>query len=517
MSARPPAAPPKIPGFSYVRHLGSGGFADVYLYEESLLRRQVAVKVLLAGELMAEALSNFTTEANLMAQLSNHPSIVSVFQAGVSDDGRPFIVMEYCSRPNLQTRYRAGRVAEAETLRIGVQIAGAVETAHRAGILHRDIKPANILVTEYGRPALTDFGIAATTGSGAKGGLSIPWAPPESFTTGGAGDERSDVYSLAATLYTVLAGRTPFEIPGEPNTSTNVIGRIQSGALPPIGRLDVAPAVEKVLAAAMSVNPDDRHASGMEFARDLQRLQIERGMQPTTVDVVDDSADPLEREEDEGLTRIRSVVTIDAQAAEQPGLDTSVPTTLTDHGYTQKAFRPAALPLPEPPPLEETQLRAPLQPVEVPAQTSDPAAPATRSRTRAVVLVAVAAAIALIAGLVVVTTLFGQPAASARPGVTPSSEPIDPAPVSSAVPQVAKLKGVLTAGKVTFTWTNPDPQEGDSYLWRRVEPGVKHTYTQVKATKVTLLPAASGSTCIEVLLRRANGRSADEPMGGCAR
>ncbi|MGB7963854.1 MAG: protein kinase, partial [Propionicimonas sp.] len=109
MSPRPPAPPPLLPGFTHVRHLGSGGFADVYLYEETLLGRKVAVKVLLAGELMAAALENFTNEANLMAQLSNHPSIVSVYQAGVSDDGRPFIVMGYCSRPNLQARDRAGR------------------------------------------------------------------------------------------------------------------------------------------------------------------------------------------------------------------------------------------------------------------------------------------------------------------------------------------------------------------------------------------------------------------------
>ncbi len=186
MSKRPPSTPPQIPGFSSIRLLGSGGFADVFLYEEQLLKRKVAVKVLLAGDLAAGTLENFTNEANLMAQLSNHPSIVSVYQAGISDDGRPFIVMEYCSRPNLQVRYRAARFSEAEALKVAIQIAGAVETAHRAGILHRDIKPANVLVSDYGRPALTDFGIAAATGSDSQAGLSVPWAPPESFVPGRA-------------------------------------------------------------------------------------------------------------------------------------------------------------------------------------------------------------------------------------------------------------------------------------------------------------------------------------------
>lgn len=233
MSARAPAPPPDLPGFKFVRHLGSGGFADVYLYEQQLLgRRNVAVKVLLRGELMGSALDNFSNEATLMATLSNHPSIVSVFQADIASDGRPFIVMEYCSKPTLHARYRAARFSEAETLRIGVQIAGAVETAHRAGILHRDIKPANILVTDYGRPALTDFGIAGTTSSTAAAGLSVPWAPPEAVESGRLGDVRSDVYSLSATLYTLLAGRTPFEIPGASNTTLDLMGAFKPQRCP---------------------------------------------------------------------------------------------------------------------------------------------------------------------------------------------------------------------------------------------------------------------------------------------
>ena len=101
-----------------------------------------------------------------MAQLSHHPSIVTIYHAAIAADGRPFLVMEYCSRPGLAERYRQERISVAEALRIGIRLASAVETAHRAGILHRDIKPANVLTTDFGWPALTDFGIAATTGHG---------------------------------------------------------------------------------------------------------------------------------------------------------------------------------------------------------------------------------------------------------------------------------------------------------------------------------------------------------------
>ena len=164
MSAkRPPAPPPELPGFTYLELLGSGGFADVYLYEQQLPRRKVAVKVLLPDRMAGGSVEQFTAEANTMAMLSTHPAIVTIYQAGLAEDQRPYLVMENCPRPNLQVRYRAAAFSVAEALRVGIQVAAAVETAHRAGILHRDIKPANILVTEYNRPALTDFGIATTT------------------------------------------------------------------------------------------------------------------------------------------------------------------------------------------------------------------------------------------------------------------------------------------------------------------------------------------------------------------
>ncbi len=123
---RATSIPPTLPGFEYVDLLGSGGFADVFLYEQQLPRRKVAVKVLLPDALGTDAVEGFTHEANLMAQLATHPSIVSIYQAGLAGDGRPYLVMEFCSRPNLQVRHRRERFSEAETLRIGIQIAGAV-------------------------------------------------------------------------------------------------------------------------------------------------------------------------------------------------------------------------------------------------------------------------------------------------------------------------------------------------------------------------------------------------------
>lgn len=527
MSARrAPSVPPQLVGFSPIRLLGSGGFADVFLYEEQLLKRKVAVKVLLSGDLAAGTLENFTNEANLMAQLSNHPSIVSVYQAGISPDGRPFIVMEYCSRPNLQARYRSARFSEAEALKVGVQIAGAVETAHRGGILHRDIKPANVLVTDYGRPALTDFGIAAATGSDAQGGLSVPWAPPESFATRARGDARSDVYSLAATLYTLLAGRTPFELPGGSNTSVDVMGRIQSGKLPSIGRADVSASLERVLATAMAKEPGQRYQTAMEFAHALQRVQIELGIQPTTVDVVDEGVEDETHDEDDGLTRIRGVHTLEAQA---PARDTTrpgvtVPGVAGSSGpiidRTQRGYAPPALPEPSAPPVDDTVLRAPAG-VAVAAQDQPevPTSPTRLRRGPSPTVITVGIVVVVLVGIVsILVAVFGRLAPEPAPAEpTRAVQPLDPANVATPVPAIAKVTGTQRGNQATFTWANPAPLDGDRFLWRSVEPGVVHQYVATAKPTATVSVSASTVTCIEVLLVRADGQAAATPTMGCVK
>src|SRR5690606_1169274 len=111
---RAPQAPPELPGFTYVDVLGSGGFADVFLYEQHLPRRRVAVKVLLTERISSGSVSEFTAEANVMAMLSTHPAIVTIYQAGVAADGRPYLVMEYCPKPNLQSEEHTSELQSRE-------------------------------------------------------------------------------------------------------------------------------------------------------------------------------------------------------------------------------------------------------------------------------------------------------------------------------------------------------------------------------------------------------------------
>ncbi|QTX05141.1 serine/threonine-protein kinase [Agromyces archimandritae] len=306
MTARLPSAPPTLPGFTFVRVLGSGGFADVFLYEENFPRRLVAVKVMLADIVSEEVRAAFRAEADLSAQLSAHPSVLTVHQAGVSADGRPYLVMEHCVAGPAQ-RFRTEPLPVTAALATTIRIAAAVETAHRNGVLHRDIKPSNILTTAFGHPVLGDFGIAATideTDVSDSLGLSIPWSAPEVLRGDVSGTIASEVWSLGATAYSLLAGRSPFEGPELDNSSAALIARVRRGDPPPTGRSDVPASLEGVLRRSMSRVPDERYPGALAFLRDLQAVEVELGLEPTVAelaigewieDVAGDRDDPTVR------------------------------------------------------------------------------------------------------------------------------------------------------------------------------------------------------------------------------
>jgi tRNA A-37 threonylcarbamoyl transferase component Bud32 len=290
MARRLPSQPPVLPGFSYVHILGSGGFADVFLYEQNMPRRQVAVKVMLSEVVNDQVRQMFQAEANLMAQLSAHPSILTVYEASVSSDGRPYLVMELCSS-SLSERYRRERIPVPEVLRTAVKIGSAIETAHRAGVLHRDIKPSNILMTAYGHPVLSDFGIASTLSTQREEdsvGLSIPWSAPEVLLDETPGTVASEVWALAATVYSLLAGRSPFEDPEGSNSSSDLMSRIARAKPQPIGRSDVPASLEALLKRAMSRRPEARPASVIEFVRELQAIEAELGVPQTPLEIAMD-------------------------------------------------------------------------------------------------------------------------------------------------------------------------------------------------------------------------------------
>jgi formylglycine-generating enzyme required for sulfatase activity/serine/threonine protein kinase len=194
--------------------LGQGGMGAVMLATDTRLDRKVAIKRIL-GEAAANrmALQRFLTEAKSIAAL-NHPNVVQIYDYGWAKDG-PFLIMEYVDGGSLLDRCKAGPLPLADAIELACQICDGLAKAHDAGIVHRDIKPANVLLTRDGYPKLTDFGLAKAE-SGDHGQtitgavLGTPdFMPPEQRRDAAEVDHRSDLWSLAATVYQMLTGRSP--------------------------------------------------------------------------------------------------------------------------------------------------------------------------------------------------------------------------------------------------------------------------------------------------------------------
>jgi serine/threonine protein kinase len=199
-------------------------------------------------------------------------------------------VMEFCPG-SLASRYRREQLSVTEVLHVAVKIACALETAHRSGVLHRDIKPSNILTTSFGSPVLSDFGIAASLASSNQEQLfamSVPWSAPEVVEERTTGTVASEVWAFGATIYSLLAGRTPFEQTGSKSSRSQLTHRISQAKYTPLGRTDIPEALERMLARTMSKLPENRQLTLLECATQLQRVQYDMGLQPTPLEVAGD-------------------------------------------------------------------------------------------------------------------------------------------------------------------------------------------------------------------------------------
>jgi hypothetical protein len=205
---------PDIPGHRIAGIIGNGGFATVYRGWQVAIGREVAVKVDNRVLISERDRRRFVREVTAAGRLSGHPHVIDIYDAGTLDDGRPYMVMELCPEGSLADAVRRnGAMNPARVRDIGIAIADALAAAHAADVLHRDVKPANILVNRYGMVGLSDFGLASILASEGKQSvtreaLTPAYAPPESFR-GHEPTVASDLYSLAATLYDLLAGRPP--------------------------------------------------------------------------------------------------------------------------------------------------------------------------------------------------------------------------------------------------------------------------------------------------------------------
>ncbi len=264
-------------GFDDAEEIGRGGFGIVYRCTQVALDRTVAVKALTAEP--NENRERFLREQRAMGRLTGHPNIVGVLQVGETRGGYPYLVMQYHQRGSLDTRIRrSGPVPLDEAMRLGVKMAGALESAHRLGILHRDVKPANILMTDYGEPALSDFGIAHISGGFKTAAGTFTGSPaftaPE-ILSGDPPTQASDVYGLGATLFCALTGHAAFERRSGEGVFAQFL-RIATECAPDLRQTGIPADVAAAVEAAMARDPRDR-PSAAALGEQIKQIQAVQG------------------------------------------------------------------------------------------------------------------------------------------------------------------------------------------------------------------------------------------------
>ncbi len=258
--------------YKIIKSIGEGGMANVYLAYDTILEREVAVKIL-RGDLAEDEkfVRRFQREANSASSLK-HPNIVEVYDVG-EDNGKYFIVMEYINGKTLKSLIKKrGVLTVEEVIDIMLQLTSAVSCAHDSYIIHRDIKPQNVMILEDGRVKITDFGIAMalnnnelTQTNSVMG--SVHYLPPEQ-ANGSGSTIKSDIYSLGILMFELLTGKLPFK--GE--NAVEIAIKQMREPIPSVCEIspDIPQIVENVILRACAKNPKNRYDSAREMYEDLK-------------------------------------------------------------------------------------------------------------------------------------------------------------------------------------------------------------------------------------------------------
>ncbi len=271
-----------IPGYEVERELGRGGFAVVYRAGQPKLRRTVALKVLTNVDPSDDdAKRRFEAECQAIGSLSWHPHVVTVYDAGQTEEGLPFLAMENLPSGSLQAKLADhGPAPWEEVLRVAVQMCDALGAAHQAGILHRDIKPANVLTSRIGDYKLADFGIARfgdsqRTATGVITGT-VAYTAPE-VLRGARASTASDIYALGAMLAAVASGQTPF-VKDADESVVAIMYRVNTDDPPSLIEHDIPAELDLLVRTLMDKDPEKRPASALEVAQWAQWIQEQHGI-----------------------------------------------------------------------------------------------------------------------------------------------------------------------------------------------------------------------------------------------
>lgn len=436
-----------------------------------------------------------------MGTLASHPNIITVHGSGFTERGQPYILMEFTPNGALADRLEQGEpLPWSEVLEIGVKMAGALETAHRSGVLHRDVKPENILVSTYGEPQLADFGIARLQGSEETKTdtltASIAHVSPE-LLAGDRPSALSDVYALGSTLFMLLTGSPAF-IHDTDQSIVPALTRITAEPVPDLRGAGVPARVCDVIERLMAKDTGERLPTAEAAGRALQGSQRQLGQPVTAVTIVGEPQRIVDL--DDGAT---NTISPEALAA-LPGIDTGAAQSIAADAGIVAGVRSGTVTgtvggMTSPPATE------PGPPAPAPhAASATAATSAARSRrTPVAVGVAVVALLAIVGGAV---ALLGGPAA--LPLATVATDDIDPADAEDSQPSGvtdadadaasapltvdrSQLRSVrLEPGDLAGSWTLDADLERQA---RALVPALLCSGTPLPAAPVEVVAYRSGS------------------------
>jgi predicted Ser/Thr protein kinase len=276
-----PPLPAKIARFEVLDVLGSGGFGVVYRARDPQLNREVAIKMPRADCVRARGGAEaYLAEARTIARL-DHPGIVPVYEAGLTDDGMVYVVTKLMSGGNLAQWIARGRTSVDRAASLVARVAEALHHAHERGLVHRDIKPANILLDADGKPYVVDFGLALHeddfgSGPGFVGTLAY-MSPEQASDSGHLVDARSDIFSLGLVLFELLSGKSPYR----GKSKQQLVEEITVCDPRPIRQLDavVPQELDRICQKARATRPAERYATAKDLASDLRAFLKARAKQ----------------------------------------------------------------------------------------------------------------------------------------------------------------------------------------------------------------------------------------------
>lgn len=285
-------APPQLPGFHALSSLGYGPNSAIYSADSERLGRRVALTIYATTCDSPQ----FQRSYEVARRLGAHPHAVTVLDWGLTIEGRPYVVKELYEHGTFESRIRGHQALPVDKiLRIGIALSGALETANRADVIHCGVHPARVLADADDEPSLADFGLVPLvdpSGPAALLGTPAYHAPPEVLESQGVKrsdvSPATDVYSLASTLYTLLAARPPYWRDNTEDTAAALLLRILQHDVAPIGRSDVPHSLEHLLRTALNGAPSERLPRALAFAQALQGVQREIGAtvsDPVVLDV----------------------------------------------------------------------------------------------------------------------------------------------------------------------------------------------------------------------------------------